>query len=70
MVPATEGCMCTVAMRDGVTPPGSWVASRAKDRHRNLRGPTGSIGMVADGGTTQVDNRASRRAEVGSRIRP
>jgi hypothetical protein len=51
--PVHEGSMCIVAMRDGVAPPGSWAASRAKGHLRNPGGPTGSVGVVANGGAVQ-----------------
>ena len=52
-VPVHEGSMCIVIKRDDVAPPGSWAASRTKGRFRNPGGPTGSIGMVLDGGTSR-----------------
>ncbi len=48
-----EGSMCTVAMRDGDAPPGSWAASRTKGRFRNPGDPTGSGGLVTAGGVAQ-----------------
>ena len=62
-----EGITCTVAMRDGAAPPGSWTASRMKGLSRNLGEPAGSIGEVAGGGVAQGLTEALRRAEVGSR---
>ena len=67
-VPVHEGSTCAVAMRDGDASPGSWAASRTKGRHRNPRGPVGSLGMVADGGVARGKTEARRRAETGSRI--
>jgi len=48
-VPVVEGRVCTVVMRDGDAPPGSWTASRAKGRRWNPRGPAGSVALVSDG---------------------
>jgi len=50
LVPINEGSMCIVVMRDDIAPPGSRTASRGKGCHRNPGGPTGSIGLVIDGG--------------------
>ena len=69
-VPAVEGNMCAVAMRDGDAPPGSWAASRAKGHHREPGDPTGTIGMVTDGGSSRGKTEATSRAEVGSRTGP
>jgi hypothetical protein len=52
-VPVHEGSMCIVVMRDDAAPPESRAASRTKGCFRNPGGPTGSIGMVPDGGTSQ-----------------
>jgi hypothetical protein len=59
-VPVHEGCMCIVAMRDDVAPPESWAASRTKGNLRNPGDPTGSIGMVPDGGTSRGMTVAAR----------
>jgi hypothetical protein len=66
-IPCVEGIMCTVAMRDGVAPPGSWTAPCTKGLSRNLGEPAGAVGEYADGGTAQGLTRALRRAEAGSR---
>ena len=65
--PFVEGIMCAVAMRDGDAPPGSKAASRTKGDHRNMRGPTGSAGLVSGGGGWRGAAGATLRAEVGSR---
>src|SRR5882762_1741286 len=49
-VPVHEGSTCAIATRDGVAPPGSKAGSRMESIRRNMRGPTGSAGMVAGGG--------------------
>ena len=67
MFPKHEGSMCTVDMRDGDAPPGSKAASRTKGEHRNMRGPTGSVGLVSGGGGRRGAAGAVIRAEVGSR---
>jgi hypothetical protein len=67
LFPYSEGRVCAVDMRDGVAPPGSRTASRAKGRLRNPGGPVGSVGLVADGGAEQGKTRALLRAEAGSR---
>ena len=66
-VPVAEGSMCAVATRDGDAPPGSKAASRTKGHHRDLREPTGAVGVVTDGDVAQGETRVPRRAEVGSR---
>ena len=66
-VPGVEGSMCAIAMRDGVASPGSKAASRTNSMHRNMRGPTGSAGLVSGGGWRQGEAGAAVRAEVGSR---
>ena len=53
LVPSSEGSMCIVDTRDGVAPPGSKTASRMNSMHRNMRGPTGSAGVVSSGGRAQ-----------------
>jgi len=58
-VPIHEASMCIVDMRDEVAPPESCAASRTKGRFRNPGDPTGSIGMVPDGGTSQGMTRAT-----------
>ena len=62
-----EGSMCVIVMRDGVAPPGSKAASRMEGKHWNMRGPTGSAGMVSGGGCQQGTAGVDIRAEVGSR---
>ena len=62
-----EGNMCGIAMRDAVAPPGSKAASRMEGKHWNMRGPTGSAGLVSGGGWWQGTAGAIIRAEVGSR---
>jgi len=68
--PSHEGCMSIVAMRDDVAPSGSMAGSRMEGNHRNMRGPTGSIGLVSSGGQRRGTARAVVRAEVGSRTGP
>jgi hypothetical protein len=65
--PFVEGIMCTVAMRDGVAPPGSWTASRTKGFSRNLGEPAGSVAEAVDGGTARGVTIVLCRAEAGSR---
>ena len=67
LVPISEGSMCAVVMRDGVASPGSRAGSRIEGHRRNLRGPTGSAGMVSGGGGQQGTAGVVLRAEVGSR---
>jgi len=69
-VPFGEGCMCAVAMRDGVAPPGSGTASRTKGRPGNPGGPAGAVGVVTDGDTTRGETGAACRAEAGRRTGP
>lgn len=66
-VPDHEGRMCAVAKRDGDAPSGSKAGSRMESTHRNMRGPTGSAGMIPGGGWRQGNAGAAIRAEVGSR---
>jgi hypothetical protein len=66
-VPVHEGSTCAVVMRDGDAPSGSKAASRMDSIRRNMRGPTGSAGLVSGGGGRQGDAGAAIRAEVGSR---
>lgn len=65
--PVVEGTMCTVAMRDGDAPPGTWTTSCTEGLSWKLGEPTGSIDEVVDGGTARGVTEALRRAEVGSR---
>jgi hypothetical protein len=62
-----EGSTCVIARRDDVAPPGSKAASRMESKHWNMRGPTGSAGLVSGGGWRQGTTGADIRAEVGSR---
>jgi hypothetical protein len=66
-VPVAEGRMCAVAKRDGDAPPGSKAASRTKGHHRDPGGPTGAVGMVADGRGHKGQTGVLSRAEVGRR---
>jgi hypothetical protein len=66
-VPVAEGRMCAVAKRDGDAPPGSKAASRTKGHQRDPGGPTGAVGMVADGEGAQGQTGVLPRAEVGRR---
>ena len=66
-VPSLEGSTCIVAMRDDAASPGSKAASRMEGNRRNMRGPTGSAGVVSGGGWRQGTAGAAIRAEVGSR---
>jgi hypothetical protein len=65
--PVVEGIMCTVTMRDGVAPPGSWTASCTKGLFRNLGEPAGSVAEIVDGDAAQGVTIVLRRAEAGSR---
>lgn len=67
MFPKHEGSMSIVVMRDDVAPSGSKAGSRMEGNHRNMRGPTGSAGLVSSGGQQQGTAGAAVRAEVGSR---
>lgn len=67
MFPKHEGNMSIVDRRDDVAPSGSMAASRMEGNHRNMRGPTGTAGLVSRGGQRQGTARAADRAEVGSR---
>ena len=66
-VPNHEGSMCIVATRDDVAPPESWSVSRTKGHLRNPGDPAGSVGVVADGGSSRGMTAATGRAEAGSR---
>jgi hypothetical protein len=65
--PTLEGSTCAVAKRDGVASPGSMAGSRMNSIRRNMRGPTGSVRLVSDGGWGRGIAEAAVRAEVGSR---
>jgi hypothetical protein len=67
LVPSSEGSTCGIARRDADAPPGSKAVSRIEGKHRNMRDPTGSVGMVSGGGVWRGTARAALRAEVGSR---
>lgn len=69
-VPADEGRMCVIAMRDGIAPPGSRTASRVKGSHWNPGGPAGAIALVGDGDRAQGTTGVPGRAEAGSRTGP
>ena len=66
-VPVVEGHMYAVVTQDGDAPPGSWIASRTNGRRRDPGDPTGSGGIVADGGSSRGKTEVASRAEVGSR---
>jgi hypothetical protein len=66
-VPVVEGHVSAVVRQDGDAPPGSWIASRTNGRRRDPGGPTGSVGLVADGGSSRGKTEVASRAEVGSR---
>ena len=70
MCSVDEGSMCVIDMRDGDAPPGSKAASCMEGFRRNLRGPTGSAGLVSGGGRWRGVAEAAIRAEVGSRTGP
>ncbi|WP_354101712.1 acyl-CoA dehydrogenase family protein [Bradyrhizobium sp. RT5a] len=44
--PKHEASMSIVVMRDDAAPSGSMAGSRMEGSHRNMRGPTGSVGLV------------------------
>lgn len=50
MFPGHEGSMSIVVTRDDAAPSGSMAGSRMEGNHRNMRGPTGSAGLVSSGG--------------------
>ena len=56
----------SIDMRDDAAPPGSKAGSRMEGNHRNMRGPTGSAGLVSSGGSGKALPELAR-AEVGSR---
>ena len=70
MFPFHEGNMSIIDMRDDVAPPGSMAGSRMEGNHRNMRGPTGAVGLVSGGGGRRGIAEAVIRAEVGSRTGP
>lgn len=67
MFPKHEDNMNIVVMRDDIAPPGSKAGSRMEGSHRNMRGPTGSAGLVSCGGQQQGTAGVAVRAEVGIR---
>lgn len=67
LFPYSQGRVCVVDKRDGVAPPGSRTAPRAKGRLRNPGDPVGSVDLVVDGGAGRGETRATLRAEAGSR---
>jgi hypothetical protein len=67
--PKREDSTGDLAMREIVAPPGSKATSRTEGKRWNMRGPTGSVALVRDGGHRQGDAGVDVRAEVGSRIR-
>ena len=69
MFPKREDSTGGLVMREIVALPGSKAASRTEGKRWNMRGPTGSVVLVRDGGRRQGDARVDVRAEVGSRIR-
>jgi RNA-directed DNA polymerase len=69
-VPVAEGRVCTVAKRDGDAPPESWATSRTKSHHRNPGGPTGAVGVVADGGVTRGPTEADTLSRGRESDRP
>ena len=69
MFPKREDSTGDLAMREIVAPPGSKAASRTEGKRWNMRGPTGSVALVRDGGHRRGDAGVDVRAEVGSRIR-
>ena len=66
-VPAVEGHVYAAVMPGGDAPPGSWITSRTKGRRWDPGGPTGSVGIVADGDASRGTTEVASRAEVGSR---
>jgi hypothetical protein len=66
-VPSLEGSTWVIVMRDDIASPRSKAVSRMNSIHRNMRGPTGSAGLVSGGGWWQGNTGATVRAEVGSR---
>lgn len=69
MFPKCEDRMSDLAMREVVAPPGSKATSRTEGKRWNMRGPTGSVALVRDGGVRRGDAGVELRAEVGSRTR-
>ena len=69
MFPKREDSTGDLVMREIVAPPGSKDTSRTEGKRWNMRGPTGSVALVCDGGHRRGDAGVEVRAEVGSRIR-
>lgn len=69
MFPKREDSKGDLVMREIVAPPGSKATSRTEGKRWNMRGPTGSVALVRDGGDRRGDAGVDVRAEVGSRIR-
>jgi hypothetical protein len=67
--PIREDSTDDLVMREVIAPPGSKATSRTEGKRWNMRGPTGSVALVCDGGHRQGDAGVDVRAEVGSRIR-
>ena len=67
MFPDCEDSTNDLVMREIVAPPGSKATSRTEGKRWNMRGPTGSVALVRDGGDRQGNARVDVRAEVGSR---
>jgi hypothetical protein len=67
--PKREDSKGDLVMREIVAPPGSKATSRTEGKRWNMRGPTGSVALVRDGGDRRGDAGVDVRAEVGSRIR-
>ena len=67
LIPYSEGRMCAVDKREGVAPPGSWTASRAKGQIRDPGDPAGAVRHFADGEAARGKTGALLRAEAGSR---
>lgn len=67
MFPRHEGSMSIVVMQDDAAPTGSMAASRMEGNHQNMRGPTGSIGLVSvgDSGKALPEPRSELRSGVG-----
>lgn len=67
MFPRHEGSMSIVVMRDDAAPSGPMAGSRMEGNHRNMRGPTGSAGLVpvGDSGKALPEPRSELRSGVG-----
>ena len=69
MFPKREDSTGDLVTREIVAPPGSKATSRTEGKRWNMRGPTGSVALVRDGGDRQGNAGVELRAEVGSRTR-